>query len=67
MDDVKLYTCFVDYEQYKNLKALPIIKECTVLKRNQKDYDDYIKEMQKAINLLAKNDTSHIRKLSEMT
>jgi len=67
MDDEKSYTCFVDYEQYKNLKALSNIKECTVLKRNQKDYDDYIKEMQKAINLLAKNDTSHIRKLSEMT
>ena len=59
------YTCFVTYDQYKNLKALPSIQECNVLKKNQDDYDEYMKEMQKAINLLAENDTSPIKNLSE--
>lgn len=64
-DDEKMYTCHMTYGQYLNFKKLPVIQECNVLKRNQEDYDDYVKEMQKAINLLAKNDTSHMRKLSE--
>lgn len=65
-EDKKIYTCFLTFEQYMNFKKLPIIQECVVLKKNQKkDHEDYLKEMQKAINLLAKNDTSHIRNLSE--
>lgn len=64
MDDEAFFTCFVTYEQYNNLKVLPIIRECSVLKKNQENYEVYMKEMQKAINLLAKNNTSHIRSLS---
>ncbi|AFS82964.1 hypothetical protein [Candidatus Nitrosopumilus sediminis] len=65
-EDDKVYTCFLTFEQYMNFKKLPIIQECIVLKKNQKaDYEEYMKEMQKAINLLAKNDTSHIHNLSE--
>jgi len=65
-EDEKSYACYVTYDQYLNFKKLPIIQECNVLKKNQKeDYEDYMREMQKAINLLAKNDTSHIRKLSK--
>lgn len=65
MDDKKFYTCYVTYDQYLNLKKLPSIKNCIVLKRNQESYDEYIKEMQIAINMIAKNDTSHIKKLSQ--
>ena len=65
-EDKKFYTCYVTYEQYLNFKALPIIKECNVIKKDQKDgLDNYLEEMQKAIDSLAKNNTSHIRTLSE--
>ena len=65
-EDEKPYTCYMTYDQYLNFRALPSIQECNVLKKNQKeDHDGYMKEMQKAINLLTKNDTSLIRKLSE--
>ena len=36
-----------------------------IVKRNQKEYDDYKEEMQKAINLAEKN-TTHILKLSQI-
>ena len=66
-EDDKVYTCFVTYDQYTNFKKLPIIQECIVLKKNQKeDHDEYVKEMQKALNSAVKNDTSHVRKLSEV-
>jgi Nitrosopumilus output domain 1 len=65
MDDEKYYTCFMTFDQYMNFKNLPIVRECNVLKKNPEDYDDYVKEMQKAIDLAVKNDTSHIRRLSE--
>jgi len=65
-EDEKSHTCYVTYDQYLNFRALSIVAECNVLKKNQKeDHEDYMKEVQKAINLLAKNDTSHIRKLSK--
>lgn len=64
-EDKILYSCIVLHEQYENFKKLPSIQECNVFKNQKEDHEDYMKEMQKAINLLAKNDTSHIRKLSE--
>lgn len=65
-DDEKSYTCYMTFDQYLNFKKLPCIQEYNVLKENQKeDHEEYVKEMQMAINLLAKNDTSHMRKLSE--
>ena len=61
----KSYTCHVTYEQYRNLKKLPGVKDCSVPKRNQKDWEGYEKEMQNALDLAVKNDTSHIRKMSK--
>jgi two-component system chemotaxis response regulator CheY len=60
------HTCQLTYEQYKNFKKLPIIRECIVVKRNQKDLDDYKGEMQNALNLAAQNDITHIQKLSQI-
>ena len=60
------HTCYVTYEQYKNFKKLPSLKECKIVKENQEDVEEYKNEMQNALNLAAKNDTSHIKKLSEM-
>ncbi|WP_299290825.1 hypothetical protein [Nitrosopumilus sp.] len=60
------YTCYVTYEQYKNFKKLPSLKECKIITENQEDVEEYKNEMQDALNLAAKNDTSHIKKLSEM-
>ena len=65
--DKKFYTCILTYEQYNNFKKLPIVRECKVIKNYEKNIEDYKNEMQQALNLAAKNDTSHIRKLSEIT
>jgi len=60
------HMCLLTYEQYKNFRKLPIIRECTIIKRNQKEIKDYKEEMQDALNWAAKNDTTHILKLSQL-
>lgn len=53
------------YEQYANFRKLPIVKECEVVDENQKNIENYKNELQKALDQAVKNDTSHIRALSE--
>jgi len=65
-EDEKFYTCILTYEQYKNFRELPIVKECKAIKEAEKRFEGYQDEMQEALNLAAKNDTSHIKKLSEI-
>ncbi len=65
-EDKKYYTCVVTYGQFQNFRDLPIVKECEIIKDDQKDFDEIKNEMQKALDLAAKNDTSHIKKLSEI-
>ncbi len=65
-DDEKFYTCIVTYGQFQNFRDLPIVKECEIIKEKLKNFDEIKNEMQEALNLAAKNDTSHIRKLSEI-
>ncbi|QLH07136.1 hypothetical protein [Nitrosopumilus ureiphilus] len=56
----------VNYELgTKHITELPIIKECIVLRKNQKNIEAYKNEMQKALDLAFKNNTTHIKKLSE--
>jgi two-component system chemotaxis response regulator CheY len=64
--EIKSYSCTVTYEQFKNFKELPIIEKCEIIKTSKQQFDKYANEMGKAINLAIKNDTSHIRRLSEM-
>lgn len=64
-DDIENYSCKVNYEQYRNFKKLEIIQECNIIKSNDKDHKSQ-KEIQKALDLAVQNDTSHIRKLSEI-
>lgn len=64
-EDEKFYTCTVTYKQFRNFKKLSIVKECEIIKKDQKNIEDYKNEMQEALNLAAKNDITHIRKLSE--
>lgn len=59
-------TCLLTYDQYMNFRRLPIVQECIIIKRNQKNLENYKEEMQKAINFAAENNTTHIRKLSEI-
>ena len=66
MEDEKSITCDVTYDQYLNLKTLPSIKECKVIKESQQEFEEYRDEMQNAINSAVENDISHIRKLSEI-
>lgn len=65
-EDVHLYSCSVNYEQYRNLKKLSIIQECEMTNKDEKNTKKYQDEMQKALDLVVQNDTSHIRKLSEI-
>ena len=64
-DDGKSYSCVVTREQYENFKKLPSILECKIIKE-EPNVSDYQEDMQKAINLAVKNNTTHIRKLSEI-
>jgi len=64
--DSKSYTCILTYYQYKNFKELPIVKDCKIIKNNEENIEAYKNEIQEALNLTAKNDTSHIQKLSQM-
>lgn len=65
-DDSQSYTCLLTFDQYKNFKNLPVIAECKILKNEESNTELYEEEMQKALNLAAKNDVSHIQKLSQM-
>ncbi len=64
-EEQECYTCKVTHDQFKNFKKLPIIKECEIIKKDQKNMQEYNYEVQKALNLIVKNDATHIRKLSE--
>lgn len=60
------YTCVLTYEQYKNFKKLPVVQECKIVKNDEANIESYKQEMQEALNLAAKNDLSHIQKLSQI-
>ena len=64
-DDYDYYSCKVNYEQYRNFKKLAIIQECNIVKSTSKNHKSQT-EMKKALDLAVQNDTSHIRKLSEI-
>jgi len=65
-DDSQSYTCLLTFDQYKNFKKLPAIADCKILKNEESNIESYKEEMQEALNLAAKNDVSHIQKLSQM-
>ncbi len=64
-DEATIHHCVVSYEQYQNFRALPIIQECTIIKGNQTTTKKNLAEIQNALDMAYKKDTSHIRKLSE--
>ncbi|MEX0863090.1 response regulator [Nitrosopumilus sp.] len=64
-DDINYYLCTVTYPQYRNFKRLPVIEECEIV-TTQKTLQPHEEEMQRALDLVMQNDTSHIRKLSEI-
>ena len=64
-EDVNLYTCTVNYQQYRNFKLLPIIEKCDIAP-TQKNSKLFYNEMQNALNLATEDDVSHIYKLSEI-
>ena len=65
-DDVNSYSCMVTFSQYRNLTKLPIIQECKILHVDKTTLKSSLDKMQKALDLAFRNDTSHIRKLSEI-
>ena len=65
-DEEKQYTCTVTYEQYKNFKRIPLVAECDIIKGNQKNVEEYRKELQRALDSASEQSIkSHIKKLSE--
>lgn len=66
MEEKERQTCLLTYDQYINFRQLPIVQECIIIKRNQENIENYKEEMQKAINFATENNTTHIRKLSEI-
>ena len=64
-EDVNLYTCTVNYQQYRNFKLLPVIEKCDITP-TQKNPELFYNEMQNALNLATEDDVSHILKLSEI-
>ena len=64
-EEEESYTCKVTHDQFKNFKKLPIIKEFEIINKDKKNIQEYNYEVQKALNLIVKNESSHIRKLSE--
>ena len=64
--DSASYTCVLTYDQYKNFKNLPIVESCRIVKNDEDNVEAYKHEMQKALNQAAKNDVSHIQKLSQI-
>lgn len=64
IEEEKYYACYVTPNQYKNINKLSIIRYCEIIKRNQLNYEDYHKEMQKALDQGIQGDTRYIRKLS---
>jgi two-component system chemotaxis response regulator CheY len=65
-NDPKSYTCVMTNDQYKNFKGLPVLQEYKILKNDEKNIEAYEQEMQKALNLAAENDLTHIQKLSQL-
>ena len=61
-NDDNLYSCEVTNEQYRNLKLLPIIQECKIVKNNHKIINSHKEAIEKA----QKNEISSIRKLSKI-
>jgi len=65
-NDKKFHSCIVTYEQYNNFRNLPIVSECDVIKKNQKNVEEYKKEMQRALDLASQESIkAHVLKLSE--
>jgi len=65
-EDPESYTCKVTHDQFANFKKLPIVKECKIINKDQKNMKEYNYEVQKALNFAVKNESSHIRKLSKI-
>jgi len=65
-EEQEFYTCKVTHDQFKNFKKLPIVKECKVINKDKKNIQEYNYEVQKSLNLIVKNESSHIHKLSEI-
>ena len=65
-DDDSVYSCVVTFEQYNNFKVLPIIQECKIIGNAENNLESHPERMQRALDLACKNDTTHIRKLSEV-
>jgi CheY-like chemotaxis protein len=65
-DDSNLYSCIVTYQQYRNFKKLPVIQECNIAQTEQESSESHETKIQNALNLAVKNDTTHIRNLSEV-
>ncbi|MGY5148387.1 MAG: response regulator [Candidatus Nitrosopumilus sp. bin_7KS] len=64
--DINYYSCTLGYEQYRNLKKLPIIEECNIVNYAQNNIAPLQHNIEKALVLAGENKTEYIRELSEV-
>lgn len=64
-EDSMIYSCFVTYEQYRNVKKLPIIDQVTIMTINKQAEPN--EQMQDALDAASQNDASKLRRISEAT
>jgi len=62
-NDLNVYSCTVNYQQYLNFKSLPVIQECMIVDTSKNEHSV---EMENALQLAVQNDTTSIRELSEI-
>ena len=65
-EDPNYYSCVVTYGQFQDLGESAQIEECSMVEIVDENFHEIQNKTQKAIDLAIKNDTSHIRKLSQI-
>ncbi|WP_299293630.1 hypothetical protein [Nitrosopumilus sp.] len=65
-DDDNYYTCLVTEEQFQNFQALPAIEICMKDKEVHDDVNNNMEDVEVALDLAKNNDTSKMKKLSDV-
>ncbi|MCV0429992.1 response regulator [Nitrosopumilus sp.] len=62
-NDVTVYSCNVNYSQYRNFKKLPVVEDCVVTSEKNIPASNQLED---ALQMANQNDTTKIRNLSEV-
>ena len=62
-ENQKIFSCFVTFDQYRNMKKLPIIDEVTIMVTDK--HSEPHEQMPEAIDAASKNDPRKLQNISE--